>query len=102
GPSDDPESHPRTSPVEAGRPDQVLRASRWQRGSPAEAFRFRVTWNAQGAAAVGHGRRDARGCGFRCQRGCCAPQAAMIGLDTNVLVRYLTQDDAVQSRKATE
>jgi predicted nucleic-acid-binding protein len=26
----------------------------------------------------------------------------MIGLDTNVLVRYLTQDDPVQSRKATE
>jgi predicted nucleic-acid-binding protein len=26
----------------------------------------------------------------------------MIGLDTNVLVRYLTQDDAVQSAKATE
>jgi predicted nucleic-acid-binding protein len=26
----------------------------------------------------------------------------MIGLDTNVLVRYLTQDDAVQARLATE
>jgi predicted nucleic-acid-binding protein len=26
----------------------------------------------------------------------------MIGLDTNVVVRYLTQDDPVQSRKATE
>ena len=26
----------------------------------------------------------------------------MIGLDTNVLVRYLTQDDPVQSLKATE
>ena len=26
----------------------------------------------------------------------------MIGLDTNVLVRYLAQDDAVQSPKATE
>jgi predicted nucleic-acid-binding protein len=26
----------------------------------------------------------------------------MIGLDTNVLVRYLTQDDRVQSAKATE
>lgn len=26
----------------------------------------------------------------------------MIGLDTNVIVRYLTQDDAVESRKATE
>lgn len=26
----------------------------------------------------------------------------MIGLDTNVLVRYLAQDDAVQSRRATE
>ena len=26
----------------------------------------------------------------------------MIGLDTNVLVRYLTQDDAVQSPKATK
>jgi predicted nucleic-acid-binding protein len=26
----------------------------------------------------------------------------MIALDTNILVRYLTQDDAVQSRKATE
>ena len=26
----------------------------------------------------------------------------MIGLDTNILVRYLTQDDPVQSRKATE
>ncbi len=26
----------------------------------------------------------------------------MIGLDTNVLVRYLTQDDPVQSPKATE
>ena len=26
----------------------------------------------------------------------------MIGLDANVLVRYLTQDDAVQSPKATE
>ena len=26
----------------------------------------------------------------------------MIGLDTNVVVRYLTQDDAVQSAKATE
>ena len=26
----------------------------------------------------------------------------MIGLDTNVLVRYLTQDDPVQSRKASE
>jgi len=26
----------------------------------------------------------------------------MIGLDTNVLVRYLAQDDAIQSRQATE
>ncbi len=26
----------------------------------------------------------------------------MIGLDTNVLVRYLTQDDPVQARRATE
>ena len=26
----------------------------------------------------------------------------MIGLDTNVLVRYLTQDDPIQSRRATE
>src|SRR5450755_2453605 len=26
----------------------------------------------------------------------------MIGLDTNVIIRYLTQDDPVQSRKATE
>jgi predicted nucleic-acid-binding protein len=26
----------------------------------------------------------------------------MIGIDTNVLVRYLTQDDPVQSRRATE
>ena len=26
----------------------------------------------------------------------------MIGLDANILVRYLTQDDPVQSRKATE
>src|SRR5260370_17338285 len=26
----------------------------------------------------------------------------MIGLDTNVLVRYLTQDDPIQSLKATE
>ena len=26
----------------------------------------------------------------------------MIGLDTNILVRYLTQDDPVQSRKASE
>jgi predicted nucleic-acid-binding protein len=26
----------------------------------------------------------------------------MIGLDTNVLVRHLTQDDPIQSRKATE
>ena len=26
----------------------------------------------------------------------------MIGLDTNVIVRYLTQDDSVQSLKATE
>ncbi len=26
----------------------------------------------------------------------------MIGLDTNVIVRYLTQDDSVQSRRATE
>jgi predicted nucleic-acid-binding protein len=26
----------------------------------------------------------------------------MIGLDTNVVVRYLTQDDVVQSAKATE
>jgi predicted nucleic-acid-binding protein len=26
----------------------------------------------------------------------------MIGLDTNILVRYLTQDDPIQSAKATE
>jgi predicted nucleic-acid-binding protein len=26
----------------------------------------------------------------------------MIGLDTSVLIRYLTQDDPVQSAKATE
>jgi predicted nucleic-acid-binding protein len=26
----------------------------------------------------------------------------MIGLDTNVLVRYLVQDDPAQSRKATQ
>ena len=26
----------------------------------------------------------------------------MVGLDTNILVRYLTQDDPIQSRKATE
>ncbi len=26
----------------------------------------------------------------------------MIGLDSNILVRYLTQDDPIQSPKATE
>ena len=26
----------------------------------------------------------------------------MIGLDTNILVRYIVEDDPVQSRKATE
>lgn len=26
----------------------------------------------------------------------------MVGLDTNILVRYLTQDDPIQSRRATE
>src|SRR5690348_17597653 len=26
----------------------------------------------------------------------------MIGLDTNILIRYLTQDDPIQSRKAAE
>ena len=26
----------------------------------------------------------------------------MIGLDTNILIRYLTQDDPIQSRRATE
>jgi predicted nucleic-acid-binding protein len=31
-----------------------------------------------------------------------AAQAAMIGLDTNIVVRYLAQDDPVQSPKATE
>jgi predicted nucleic-acid-binding protein len=29
-------------------------------------------------------------------------RTAMIGLDTNILIRYLTQDDPVQSAKATE
>ncbi len=31
-----------------------------------------------------------------------APQAAMIGLDANILVRYFTQDDPVQAALATE
>src|SRR5206468_2273755 len=29
-------------------------------------------------------------------------KASMIGLDTNILIRYLTQDDPIQSPKATE
>ena len=35
-------------------------------------------------------------------QGRAAPQAPMIGLDSNILVRYLAQDDPLQSRKATE
>jgi predicted nucleic acid-binding protein len=51
--------------------------------------RYCLAWRAadvttQGFAELGRGR------------------AAMIGLDTNVVVRYLTQDDPVQSSKATE
>jgi len=42
------------------------------------------------AAAAGARRRSA------------ARQASMIGLDTNILVRYLAQDDPVQSAKAGE
>ncbi len=32
----------------------------------------------------------------------CAAQAAMIGLDSNILLRYVTQDDPVQAAQATE
>jgi hypothetical protein len=35
-------------------------------------------------------------------RALCPREASMIGLDTNIVVRYLTQGDLVQSLKATE
>ena len=43
-----------------------------------------------------------RGCRRRCPRRRAARKASMIGLDTNILVRYFAQDDPVQSHKATE
>src|SRR5208283_4888392 len=43
-----------------------------------------------------------RGHSRRCRRRPRAPSAAMIGLDTNIIVRYLTQDDPAQSRLAAE
>jgi hypothetical protein len=40
--------------------------------------------------------------GRRHQRGCDEEHGPTIGLDTNVLVRYLTQDDATQAALANE
>jgi DNA-binding transcriptional regulator YiaG len=50
------------------------------------------------------GRADKRTCTspLRCFESKSAATTPMIGLDTNVLIRYLTQDDPVQSAKATE
>jgi predicted nucleic-acid-binding protein len=42
------------------------------------------------------------GNGGRRGRGHVPPQSAMIGLDANVLIRYLAQDDPVQSARATQ
>ncbi len=46
--------------------------------------------------------RNGRGHRHRCRGEVAPPQTKMIGLDTNILVRYLAQDDPVQSRKATD
>jgi predicted nucleic-acid-binding protein len=43
-----------------------------------------------------------RGRRCRCCRRRTAREAAVIGPDTNLLIRYLAQDDPVQSSKATE
>ena len=61
GPGDDPEGHPRASPVEAGGPGQVLRASGWQRGLAAEASRLGFARHRQVPAAAGDARGDERG-----------------------------------------
>jgi predicted nucleic-acid-binding protein len=59
--------------------------------------------------APGHGEVAATAASGSCgygpgDRGRCiaAGQVAVIGLDTNILIRYLTQDDPAQSRKAAK
>ena len=61
----------------------------------------RALGHRQAAAKARHDRGDERGRSRWRHRSRAAPKAAMIGLDTNVLVRYLAQDDPVQSAKAT-
>src|SRR5258708_2716072 len=58
-------------------------------------------WSGPASAAGNHRSNDQRGRG-RGVRRFSACKAPMIGLDTNILIRYLTQDDPVQSPKATE
>src|SRR5262249_43746342 len=104
GPDDHPEIHPRPSRSEAGGSGQVLPASRRQRSTPAEAAGVVLARPRHAASdRTGEHRRDGRG-GRRGRRRHfgAARRTRVIGLDTNVLVRYLAQDDPVQSPQATE
>ncbi len=73
-----------------------------QRGPLAKAARFGPPRHRQAAAAAGDDRGNGGGRNQRRHRIRAPSKAPMIGLDTNVLVRYLAQDDPAQSARATE
>ena len=64
---------------------------------------FGGTWDGQGpeAAACDHRANEHSGRRGRDETKSAAT-TSMIGLDTNILIRFLTQDDPVQAAKATE
>src|SRR5215831_11621289 len=101
-PGDDPESDPTASRPESRRPDQILHSPGWKRRLAAEDPRVGSARHRRASGPTHHGGGNGRSRrGGRRGRGA-APQTAMIGLDTDVLVRYLAQDDPVQSVKATD
>src|SRR6516162_22957 len=103
GAGDDPEGDPEAPESKAGRSGQILRAPRRERRDLAEASRLRLARDpiASTRAEPKH-IGDARSRRRRLRRGVqTAPHAAMIGLDANILIRHLVQDDPVQSPRAS-
>src|SRR5262249_15163786 len=97
-----PQSHSRASRARSGRSGQVLHSPGRQRGAVAQAARVRVARDRQSPATSRDDRRDERSHGRGCEWPEVARSTTMIGLDTNILVRYLAQDDPIQSPQATE
>jgi len=102
GAGDDPQTHSRPSALKTRGSGQIFCPPRRHRGSFAQAAPIGSGRHRQAPPAAGIDRGDGRGRCDRRSRSTDASKASMIGVDTNVLVRYMAQDDPIQSKMATD